>query len=134
MEMPIKPSISKDSVFVQGQYINTTEYRAFESEIIHSVTCSELPAWKNITTKSRTLSILKEVANPKMNGEIVDLIEIEVDGYFGLKYTETSGITGYNIYNQLLLIEDKLFQMYVSSLSKDAEERADEFFNNFNPD
>jgi len=131
IKMPTKPSISKDSVLAQGQYIHTIEYKAFETDVIYSVTCSEFPAWKMLTSKRRILSILKEVANPKMSGEIVDMKEIEVEGNYGLEYTETSGIAGSNIYNQLLLVEGNLFQMYVSSLSNDAKDEAEEFYENF---
>ena len=132
MKMPYKPTVSKDSISVRGQYIYTTDYQILETDGIYSVTCSEFSAWELITSKRQTLSVLKEMANPKMGGEIVELKEIVVDGNYGLKYTETSGIAGaYNIYNQLLFVDGTIFQMYVTSLTKDAKDEAEEFYENF---
>lgn len=98
---------------------------------MYAVVCREFPAGKTLNSKRRILSILRRGVSPIMGGKIVDMEEIEIEGNFGLRYTETSVIAGSNLYYLLLLVEDNLFQMSVTSISRDVKQEAEEFYNNF---
>lgn len=128
--LPNEPSVKKDSVFAQGQYIFTTEYLlTSESKVIYSITCGDFPVAKMLDSKQKILTTLRAGTAPKVGGEIQNLEEIDLNGNHGYSYIEKSDM--FTVYNQILLAGDNLFQIHVSSLIKDAKAEADEFYKNF---
>ncbi|MEQ9266299.1 MAG: hypothetical protein RLN81_13805 [Balneolaceae bacterium] len=128
--LPEKPAIRQDSVFAQDQVIYSTEYLSTsQSKVMYSITCGDFPVARMLDSTRKIMNTLRAGTAPKVGGEIQNVEEFEIDGNYGLSYIEKSDM--FTVYNQILLVGDNLFQMYVSSLVKDAKDEAEVFYNNF---
>lgn len=130
VEFPGKPTVRKDSVLAQGNLLKITHYFAFsKSGVNHSITCNDFPIAKMLNSKRAILNVLKSGATPRIGGEIQQIEEFKLNGNHGISYIEKS--SQFIAYNQILLVGQKLFQLYVSGMNYDASEEAEIFYNSF---
>ena len=129
-EFPEEPIVRKDSVQTQGYLLKIIEYVAFsESGVNYTVTCNDFPMAKMLNSKSAILNTLNNGVTPRVGGEIQQVEEFELSDNHGISYIEKS--TQFTVYHQILLVDQKLFQMYVSGMNHDAGEEADKFYKSF---
>ncbi len=130
VEFPEEPNIRKDSVQAEGNLLRITEYVSFsKSGVQYSITCNDFPVAKMLNSKNDILNLLKNGATPRVGGEIQQIEEFELEDNHGVSYIEKSN--QFTIYNQILLVDQKLFQMYVSGMNHDAGEEAEKFYKSF---
>ncbi|MEQ9090974.1 MAG: hypothetical protein RIE52_07765 [Balneola sp.] len=128
--IPKNPAVATDSVYTQGQKVHTITYTSWSKEqVTYSITCSDFPPAHLFDTPRKTFKMLRSAAVPAVDGKLEDMQSITAQGYNGISYTEKSDL--FSVYNWVLIVDQKIFQMYVSGLNHDAHEEAKQFFEDF---
>ncbi|MEP0010633.1 hypothetical protein [Balneola sp. EhC07] len=128
--MPKNVSLATDSVYTQGQKVHTITYTSWSKEqVTYSITCSDFPPAHLFDTPRKTFTMLRSAAVPAVDGKLEDMQSITAFGHNGISYTEKSDL--FSVYNWVLIVDKKIFQMYVSGLNHDAHEEAKQFFEDF---
>lgn len=129
-EFPEEPIIREDSVQAQGKLLKIINYVAFsETGVNYTIICNDFPMAKMLNSKNDILNTLNKGLTPIVGGEIQQVEAFELSDSYGISYIEKS--SQFTVYSQMLVVEQKLFQMYVSGMDHDAGEESEKFYNSF---
>lgn len=132
--MPDEPQVKTESMNLQGQVLNAFIYDSQEGMAMYSLNCSDFPMASVINTKDDAIQMLRANANSQHRGVAPENLEnIELNGFVGISYQERLGGDAI-IYNQIYLVEDKLYQLSVGDLDGTSQEGAEKFFGSFSVD
>lgn len=127
---PDQPVIKIDSMLAESKYIYSYDYSASSSDYVaYSVTCSDFPVASLLKSKEEIISALKQSATAMYAEKPMMLEEVNLDEYTGIFFVHKRGdiISYHNAY----LVKNKLYQLYVAGINKDAEHEASLFFDSF---
>ena len=115
-----------------GVTIHTYIYDAFAGTVLYSLSCSDYPVARVLTTKAKVLKMLRGSARARVGGAPMDLKEVEVNGYTGIEYAEHIGEG--KVYHQAFVVGEKLYQLDVGDMLGKGRVETDRFFQSFSVD
>ena len=127
---PEQPVVRVDSMLANSKYIYSYDYSANSSDYIaYSVTCSDFPVASRLESKEKIISTLKQSATTMYAENPMMFEEINLDEYTGIFFVHKRG--NMISYHHAYVVKNKLYQLYVAGLSKDAKQEASLFFESF---